>query len=301
MPQYLVQRYTLLGTQLLRREVILALPTSRDGLAPSVVSRDLQQIEEKVGALVVVVREHLPSWERTRYVAAGIPFVVPGEQLFLPMLLVDLREVKRRPVQKGKPLDSLSWPTQVVVLRHLLRGDVERASLKEIAELLGYSRMTLTKVQRELEAHDLCRVETAARTKQLTFQLNPAELWRKTRTLSRSPIRKHALLVRCDLDLPIAGLTALAAATDIADDPRQTVAVSALRLDDFTKRKLILETPDPDAATTHLEVWNYDPMLLSRDGAVDPLSLFLSLQDIPDERVQAALATMLEALPWSTG
>jgi len=47
-----------------------------------------------------------------------------------------------------------------------------------------------------------------------------------------------------------------------------------------------------------IEVWSYDPATLSQDGIVDPLSLFLSLRDDPDERVQGALRRMLEGLPW---
>jgi hypothetical protein len=35
-----------------------------------------------------------------------------------------------------------------------------------------------------------------------------------------------------------------------------------------------------------VEVWRYDPFLLSNDKYVDDLSLVLSLKDEPDERVQ---------------
>ena len=38
--------------------------------------------------------------------------------------------------------------------------------------------------------------------------------------------------------------------------------------------------------------------LLAEDGALDRLSLYLSMRGDPDERVQAALNDMLEAVKW---
>ncbi|EFB40206.1 MULTISPECIES: hypothetical protein [Parachlamydia] len=45
-----------------------------------------------------------------------------------------------------------------------------------------------------------------------------------------------------------------------------------------------------------LEVWNYDPELFAKDGIVDPFSLYLSLQESKDERVEGALEEMMEKI-----
>ena len=55
---------------------------------------------------------------------------------------------------------------------------------------------------------------------------------------------------------------------------------------------------DPQAGGTTIEVWHYDPKLLVSGERVDPLSLYLSLRDDPDERIQAALAQMMNAVQW---
>ncbi|MCC7392802.1 hypothetical protein IT571_10650 [Candidatus Sumerlaeota bacterium] len=172
--------------------------------------------------------------------------------------------------------------------------------LQDLAERLCYSRMTITKVQRELESHGLCRVEPAGRTKRLAFDTNRSVVWNKTLAVSRSPIRERRSLVRCDIDLPASGLSALAARTDLAAEARPVMAVAGTRVGELLEKELLVSTPDPDAAMLTLEIWNYDPMLLSREGIVDPLSLYLSLREDRDERVQGALASMMEALPWST-
>jgi hypothetical protein len=48
-----------------------------------------------------------------------------------------------------------------------------------------------------------------------------------------------------------------------------------------------------------IEQWIYAPAVISTDGKqVDDLSLYLSLRDSPDERVQGALTDMIEAMQW---
>ena len=61
--------------------------------------------------------------------------------------------------------------------------------------------------------------------------------------------------------------------------------------DDFADR-------GPDVL--EFEVWAYDPRLLvAAPGAdVDPLSLYLSLKDHPDERVEAAAGELIRAHAW---
>lgn len=69
--------------------------------------------------------------------------------MFLPMLMIDLRERFARPKpQKGTVLSTVP---QLVVLYHLLRGPLEDMPLGQIATLLGYSPMAMSKAKDELE------------------------------------------------------------------------------------------------------------------------------------------------------
>ena len=47
-----------------------------------------------------------------------------------------------------------------------------------------------------------------------------------------------------------------------------------------------------------IEIWKYDPKLLSHTGTVDKLSLYLSLKDNDDERVQIELDNLLNDIQW---
>jgi hypothetical protein len=53
-----------------------------------------------------------------------------------------------------------------------------------------------------------------------------------------------------------------------------------------------------DANTITVEAWSYDPLILAGENFVDRLSLYLSVRETPDERIEAALNELLETLPW---
>ena len=47
-----------------------------------------------------------------------------------------------------------------------------------------------------------------------------------------------------------------------------------------------------------LEQWKYDPALFASSKEVDPVSLYMSLAENPDERVQGELEEYLEGCEW---
>jgi len=51
-----------------------------------------------------------------------------------------------------------------------------------------------------------------------------------------------------------------------------------------------------DEADFELEIWNYNPKLFSENERVDPFSLYLSLRDTKDERVETALEELMEKI-----
>ena len=60
------------------------------------------------------------------------------------------------------------------------------------------------------------------------------------------------------------------------------------------ERKGIEKIPVEDSDTCLLQVWCYDPKILKVAECVDPFSLYLSLQDETDERIEMALEKMME-------
>ena len=189
LPLYLEAAYELWRGTLFGSPVVLAVERYEGREAtPGQLARELAALREAVGSdRVALVLTNLPSRERRRLVQQGVPFIVPGRQLHLPMFLVDLRE--HFPRSRSERPSSLAWASQLLLIRHLLRQDVEGRSLSELANLLGYAAMTLTNVRDELTRAELCAVATRGRSKHLRFPADRRETWERALPLLRSPVR----------------------------------------------------------------------------------------------------------------
>jgi len=202
---------------------------------------------------------------------------------------------------------ALGNVAQLVVLAHLERQRMDAMSLADAANLLGYSPMMLTKAKDELVAAGLCTaglctVRREGRSLRIAFEVEGRALWEKASPRLSSPVVRTHLVCLPALELPPevpvgfvrAGLSALSDLTDLADDAVVTYATGKAATVGRSLRRVDLE----DDANALLEVWRYDPELLSTDGRVDALSLYLSLRDSPDERVQRSLDELLGTLRW---
>ena len=90
-------------------------------------------------------------------------------------------------------------------------------------------------------------------------------------------------------------MSALSARTMIGDDCLSTYA---LTLGESLSHGICEICHDADNATAQVEIWSYDPNLLGDSKLVDHLSLYLSIADSPDERVQQQLKILLGQVKW---
>jgi hypothetical protein len=134
----------------------------------------------------------------------------------------------------------------------------------------------------------------------LNFHVGKKVLWEKSREFMRSPIKRRIYIqpVKEPWAGVLAGLTALGHYTLLAPPP---IPVYALCVNDWKALKLlnaVVELPAPEPQSYEIEIWNYSPLLFQEDNVVDRFSLFLSLRDNVDERVQSALEKMMEEVVW---
>lgn len=289
------------SVRLFGHELVLAVESSGLGsAAPSAYAAHVASIGTSVQAPVVLVLSGISSTARARLIAARVPFIVPGNQLFLPMLLVDLRERMKRPVVPRET--ALGNVAQLVVLAHLQGPRMDELSLADAASRLGYSPMMLTKAKDELVAAGLCTVRPAGRALRLAFADEGRALWEKALPRLSSPVlRTHLVRFRAlerghapPTGCLRAGVSALSDLSRLADDALVTYASSKAAAVSSAFQRVEFE----DDADARLEVWRHAPDLLGSDGRVDALSLYLSLRDTADERVQGALDDLLGTLPW---
>lgn len=266
---------------------------------PAVLSKHLAALLPYWPGPVALVFRELPSYARHRLIQRGIAFVVPGTQLYLPDLAIDFRtraRAARR--QHGVVLR----PSAQVLLLHLLQAQAsEPLTAAEAAPLLGYSKMTMTRAVDELEQARLVEVTRTGRRNVLHLAGERREVWDAAKERLLNPVTR---VVRTAVELPaapLAGVSALAQTTMIAAPAITKRAVGPAEGKTLRMEPRVTAYPleaDHGAGEQDIEIWSYDPRALSDGPAVDPLSLFLSLRDDDDERVQSALAEMLEDVAW---
>ena len=310
LPLVLRQRYHLEGVRLFGLRVVLAVQVNElEPATPSACAAHVAAIAQLADAPVALVLSGITSAARSRLVQASVPFIVSGSQLFLPMLLVDLRERMARAVPPRQA--SLSSVAQLVLLTHLQRQRLQQCSLGEIAELLGYSAMMLTKAKDELLSAGLCETRPAGRSLRLVFVAEGRSLWERALPRLSSPVsrkywvrlapRQVAAASLSPLASPPewalrAGISALSDRTRISDDALVTYAASKA---DISKHRAMFEPVElEEEADARFEAWRYSPHRLGVNGGVDPLSLYLSLCGSNDDRVSTALDELLESVEW---
>ena len=299
LPLYLRSFYDIYRATIFDRPMLLAVQKEKLAAAtPAEYAAHHNKLRDVLGGDVALVLPVIASYTRQQLVRQRVPFVVPDRQMFLPTLLVDLRE--RFPRHSQPVPEVLSAPAQVVLLCHLLGKPVEGLALGELAAKLGYTAMTLSNVRQELEAAKFCQTIRQQRRVRLAFPAARRELWTRAGPLLQDPVkdRRWVRFTQPCQNWLRAGLTALADLTLVADDAIPTYATGAGEFRRQVMNESVGVCPGPEGAQARLEVWRYDPRTLADGKTVDRLSLVLSLRDTDDERVAQAVRQIVEGMPW---
>lgn len=284
-PLYL-KRFQLYVAKLYGREVVFAF-VRNDSLSPSDYLNHAAKLSERTGCPVVFVFGSITGSRRNAFLRTSVGFVVPKNQMFIPPF-IDVKEWMPR-VRERK--DMLGNAAQVAVLREIAKGDVEGVPFCDLAERFGYSSTMITNAAADLADHDLAEV-VGGRPKSLKFKARGAELWRLAKSLLQSPVRKTLLNRRMPHGLPCAGETALSERSMLSAPPLPVFAATGAVLKDPA---MFEQADSKDDARSKIEVWSYDPVVIGGNG-VDGYSLYLSLKDVSDPRVQGELEDMMKGL-----
>lgn len=284
---------------LLGHELIAITPKAAEEFSAAKLAKHFAWLDENYHRAGVFIAKGLESYNRKRLIEQKVPFIVPGNQLYLPDLGIDFRE-HLRGVRKKRP--KLSPSAQMVLLAKLLdkfTSEVWTATI--LAEFFQSTKVTMGRAIDDLESHELIETRTEGREKQVHFKMSACDLWEKAKPILRSPIQRQVFAENVDLPVgTVAGLSALSERSMLVEPPRKVRALSnkewKLLQEDANLR--IIPKASSEMAPLELEVWRYDPRLLSEDGMVDPLSLYLSLAETGDERVEGALDEILEGIKW---
>lgn len=298
LPLYLKGNYDLYTGNLSGQKIIWAVVKSAEAPpTPEQLKKQSQAIQEYLEHIpIVFVFDSLKPWLRKRLIEKKIGFAEPFRQLYIPQLFTQIREGQGKETVKGSPTSGLKPPTQLLLLYHLQISGLEGLLFQEIALRLHYSPMTVTRAVKELSELGLLQAE-GTKEKYLLFLQKGRELWDKALPYLSSPIREILYwdqLIENEYTRS-GGEMALAYYSMLSVPDQQT---SVIGKDAFRLTRSGLEGLHQKYGYHKLEVWHYDPAMLSPTDKVDKLSLYLTLKDHEDERIQGALRNMINDMTW---
>lgn len=296
LPSFLDRTYTFYETEIVGRRCILL--TALSGAAtPADIAKHIGLVRNATDAIIVFAAPSLSAHNRSRLISQGVPFIVPGNQLYIPDLAMDLRDHFRAPRQRN--LDGLSPAAQAVLFDHLLQHHKDATIPSLIAARLNYSAMSIGRAFDDLVQAGVALTEKHGKERHIRFKSKGRQLFNAVRDLLRSPVRALKFVRSNHIQVPLkqAGESALAALTDLSRPAIPTFAIAASNWKATAQTFGFVDT-SRDQADLVIETWSYDPAALSDTDIVDPLSLYVQFKDHRDERVSMAAEHLLENIAW---
>ncbi len=260
-----------------------------DSVSPSKYKKMTEQVESVVGLPVAVSLDSLAYYERERLIQQGVYFIISDKYAFLPSLVIN---AQARKVTKS---DKLLPASQYILLHHLL-SDETAFTIKELEKKMPYNYVALARAVTNLEDCKLCYVETDnTRTKFIRFKDSKRDLWTKAQSYLSSPVKN---VLYCDtipkVNFSIGGVNALSQYSHLNPEQNGTIAIWDKQFSPEDGQYNEIE------GLYKVEVWKYPvtiPYQLD-SGIVDKLSLYLSMKNDPDSRIEKELEIMIAEMQW---
>jgi len=247
-------------------------------------------IEGILNLPVVWVIGGIEAYKRKRLIEKKIAFVIPGKQLYIPFLFMEFREYKT--IQNKKSIAKFTPSAQCLLFYFLLGNQITGVNFKTLADKLGYGQMTISRAADALVKTGIAVIE-GGKNKFLNFTGNKNEIWNKALPYLVNPVDK---ILYADIEKQkncyISGINALSAYTNINGEYRKTYALAPAYEEQFFPGNTNIFY-EPDERASVIQVWKYDPGVLTKNEMVDPLSLYLSFKENEDERIQKEIEGML--------
>jgi DNA-binding MarR family transcriptional regulator len=193
---------------------------------------------------------------------------------------------------------TLSAVSQVVVIYQILKEPLDEMPLGQIATRLGYSAMVMSRTQDELQTAGLCEVIRTWRTVSLHFTARGKDLWQQAEALLTTPVRRRIWIRWGEprARAVLAGTTALSKLSMLEGDRVPIYAMRDKHLASAMDKGEIFGCGGPEEADARMEAWKYDPWVLADGDVADRCSLYLSLRQSNDERIQKEMRSLIDGI-----
>lgn len=271
--------------------IIAGVSDDDDNIAPSVLSKQKDVLKKQTGIVPIFVFSKVASYLFRRYTKSKIDIVVGNKQLFLPsMLLIVSHDKSEHHIENTKPPVVF----QMIVLYHIEMENINGFSMRNLAEKLHVSYATVNRGIKWMVEKGFVTL-VGGKEKQIQFNYEGKALWEKALPYLETPVDFIGYTPELEMldNRFVSGHNALAEYTLLNGGPCQ-IAISKDEYRRLKKQNIFLD----QLGEVGIEVWKYNPAILTKTGVVDKLSLYLLLMDNEDERVQIELENMMKGIIW---
>lgn len=296
-PRYISNLYSWQTVEILGYKCAL-INLKYDRLIVENLIKHLKVISEGIEVHPILIFNQLNPEQRERLISNNIPFVVSKSQLFLPFVFMDFR----KEVLKGKEINLQFTPSIQLIFLYVFYHDEEKFIAKDISTFCKVSTMT---VNRSLSVLlELGVIEKVGYAKDVFYKkIKPRkEMFKICKESLINPIRKKVNIAQESINmvtkLTPAGEYALSRLGMLTEKATKQYAIDIETYKELKKNNIVNSIDYLFFNTIELEVWKYDPTLIggNLELSVDWLSLYLSLREEQDERVQIELDILLDRL-----
>ena len=254
------------------------------------VKDHVKSIEKVLGKPVVLVVDFFCSQQKKYLCYHKIPFIVLDRQIYLPFMGIYLQNKENN---NEIIFDMFLPSSQLMLLYYIYLGCPEMYT-SEFLGVMPFNSTTVSRASRQLEQLGFIEAERRGKNKAIFTDKTPKELFESLKSKLMNPVKRTVYVKKEDLkdDLMLSGYSALADYTSVSFPPAECYASDKVKY----WSKYELEELDNATDLIAVEIWRYDPNILSDGKSVDRLSLALSLRDDEDPEVQKAVETMLDQL-----
>lgn len=296
-PIFLRDSYNFYEMNILRTQCILLEVVDK---TPNIdqLQKHVKQIKDVTDLQIVLLYKDITRYRRKSLIENRIAFVIEDGQMYLPFLGLDLKKVQEYVKEDGK---EFTTPAQIAYL-YFLYHKQDVINMTEFAKKMGFNKMTASRALNDLYYANLITYEIGGRTgRSKAYKRIPdPDYFLKGRDFLKTPVRKIIYTKTNPLGALTAGLDALAELSMINPPGHSIMAIDKNKLNkeqvEIVKNKDLIK----DTKLVELELWDYDPVLFSNGDHVDLLSLYASLKEETDERVEQALVEVMRGETWYT-
>ncbi|GEC80092.1 hypothetical protein [Flavobacterium aquatile] len=289
-------------THLHNHELILVQVNKEDAFNAAQLRQQVVAIQKVLSKRIIIVTEDITAINRKRLIDQKISFIVPGKQMFLAELLIDIQDFNK---DKAFQKEFLLLPSaQLILLYQILHKEdnLNRYTFKELAEKFQYTQMGITKAIENLKRLAIVEV-VGTKEKNIVFENDVRKLWKSIEKHLINPVLKTVYVdEKPTIKMYFSNTTALEEYSDMNPSRLEHFAIEKNKFYELEKNNQLVNLNN-ESGNYALEVWKYNPELITKGitkkDNVDPLSLYISLKEgFIDERTDMALDQIIEKYIW---